>query len=178
MAGAGGRIVGIAVRDHLLGGRSGRPGLCAAIATAGTVSIHQLRRSISCLVQHKREMHALPRFDANRQLRHSAARHNSYMLSFGCFSHQCGGELDLAGRVRASGYLDGVSSFALGEDLGYEQSPGEMIRSWMHDRFHRGNILSATLEDFGVTAAWGCPAPTLSTCADDATYTVNFGRRR
>ena len=155
---------------------------CPAVdAPAHSISLHKLRRSISCLVEHKRVDHGLRRFAANRKLRDSARHHNSYMLALNCFSHQCQGEPVLATRIGATGYLDGATSYSVGEDLGYAASSGAMIRSWMHDPLHRANILSASFEDFGVSAAWDCPHdPAYAACAGDhdATYTINFGRRR
>ena len=195
--------------DHLLGGRSGRPAVVYGLAIlvilgalalgtwpgsasasgrcpnvdveSSALSLHQLRRSISCLVQHRREDHGLSRFEANRRLRSSAKRHNTYMLAIDCFSHQCSGEPDLLSRVRATGYLGSALTYRVGEDLGYSLTPGRMIRSWMHDRLHRQNILSNGFEDFGVSAARGCPHdPAYAPCSGehDATYTVNFGSRR
>jgi uncharacterized protein YkwD len=196
------------VTDHLLGGRSGRPAVVCGFAIlailgalalgtwpesasasgrcpnadveSSALSLHQLRRSISCLVQHKREDHGLHRFEPNRRLRSSAKRHNTYMLAIDCFSHQCSGEPDLLSRVRATGYIGAALSYTVGEDLGYSLTPGRMIRSWMHDTLHRRNILSGDFEDFGVSAARDCPHdPTYAPCSGvhDATYTINFGRR-
>ena len=77
----------------------------------------------------------------------------------------------------SDGYTEGRRSWRFAENLGYENTPLQMIRRWMDSRFNRRNVLNGDFRDIGVGVGWGVPVEG----RDDskfATYTVVFGWRR
>jgi uncharacterized protein YkwD len=98
------------------------------------------------------------------------------MLAQDCFRHRCPGEPGLNHRVKKSGYTKGWDAFAFAENLGYDNTPRQMVRRWLHSRFNRRNLLDPDFRDIGVGVGWGTPIASL----DDSkfeTYTIVFGWR-
>ena len=141
------------------------------------VSLGKLREAITCLINHERSQHERHRLDPNRKLERAAQRHDDTMLEQDCFKHQCIDEPNLNHRVRQTGYTKGENAWAFAEDLGYDNTPREMIKRWLNTKFDRHNLLDRDFRDVGVGVGWGVPKATL----DDskfATYTIVSGWRR
>jgi uncharacterized protein YkwD len=141
-------------------------------------SLAKLRQAIICLVNHqrsKRDRHLLER---NKRLKLAAQRHNDTMLAQDCFRHRCADEPGLNHRVRKTGYIEGRKRFGFAEDLGYDNTPRQMVRRWLHTGgFNRRSMLNPDFRDLGVGVGWGTPVADL----DDskfATYTIVFGWRK
>jgi uncharacterized protein YkwD len=151
---------------------------CAnARAHPGDVSLTQMRKAITCLVNQERKQRDRRPLKRNRRLKAAAKQHNELMLATDCFRHRCEGERGLSGRVRASGYTKGRKAWRVAEVLGYENTPRQMIGRWMNSGINRHRILKSEFRDVGVGVGWGAPVAG----QDDsrfATYTVVFGWRR
>ncbi len=160
---------------------SARPNACKRFghAAPGTVRTTRAERAVLCLVNRRRRAHGLPKLGHSDQLGKAAGRHDSYMVSHHCFSHQCSGEPSLDSRLRLVGYLvGGLRAWAYGENIAWgersDATPAEIVRSWMHSPEHRANILNRSFRDGGVGVEWGTP---LNQKARGGTYTIDFGYR-
>jgi len=80
-------------------------------------------------------------------------------------------------RIRATGYLRGASSWAVGENIGWgaydRATPAAMVRAWMNSSSHRRTLLSGKYRHLGVGVVRGAPT---SGVGHAATYTTDFGR--
>jgi uncharacterized protein YkwD len=136
-------------------------------------------KAVECLINKERVARSKDRLQHSDQLAESAQRHTVTMQNKSCFKHQCPGEPALKQRVRATGYLNGATKFALGENIGWGKgagsTPRSMVEAWMDSPPHRGAILNKQFEDFGVGVRFGTP---FNPAANGATFTVNFGFRR
>ena len=161
-----------------------QPGLVPATAScrhagarAHQVSLAKVRKAITCLVNHQRSKRDRRRLEPNARLELAADRHTRTMLAKDCLRHRCPGEPGLNKRVRRTGYTDGQEAWRFAENLGYDNTPRQMVRRWLHSNFNRRNMLNPDFRDVGVGVRWGTPNPNL----DDskfATYTLVFGWRR
>jgi uncharacterized protein YkwD len=136
-----------------------------------------MRRAIICLINDRRSKRERHRLERNARLKLAAQRHTKTMLAKDCFRHRCAHEQGLDRRVKRTGYTHDRRSWRFAENLGYENTPIQMIRRWMHSRFNRRNLLDPDFRDIGVGVGWGAPVEG----RDDskfATYTVVFGWRR
>jgi uncharacterized protein YkwD len=92
------------------------------------------------------------------------------------FSHDSRDGTSFLERIRRSGYLDGASSWAVGENIawgsGRLSTPRSIASAWMHSPGHRANILGRTFRAIGIGIANGTPSGD-----GGATYTTDFGRR-
>jgi uncharacterized protein YkwD len=161
-----------------------RPGIAPAAAAcrnevAGPhqVPLRKIRKAITCLINQRRAKRDRPRLEPNDRLKLAARHHTKTMLAEDCFRHRCGGERGLPRRVKKSGYTKGQRSWRFAENLGYENTPRQMVGRWMHSRFNRRNLLKRDFRDIGVGVGWGAPVAG----RDDskfATYTIVFGWRK
>ena len=161
-----------------------QPGIAPAVAACRHAGAHPheaglsaLRRAITCLVNHRRARRDRRPLERNKRLRLAAQRHNHTMLAQDCFRHRCPDEPGLNRRVKKTGYTRGRDAFGFAENLGYDNTPRQMVRRWLRSRFNRRNLLDPDFRDIGVGVGWGTPIATL----DDSkfeTYTVVFGWRR
>jgi uncharacterized protein YkwD len=145
-------------------------------AGPGEASLAELRRSLTCLINDKRHDRDRQRLDRNRKLQRAAQRHTRVMVKKDCFEHRCEGEPGFTRRVRQTGYLQGAEEWAIAENLGYENTPREMLRRFLRKRFTRQNMLKPKFRDIGVGVDWGTPDPDRND-SKFATYTVVFGWR-
>ena len=161
-----------------------RPGIAPAIAACRhasaqphQVTLPKIRRAITCLINNKRSRRDRHLLEPNERLELAAKRHTTTMLAKDCFRHRCKGEPGLSRRVKRTGYTKGQRSWRFAEDLGYENTPRQMIRRWMHSSFNRRNLLNGDFRDIGVGVGWGAPVAD----RDDTrftTYTIVFGWRK
>jgi uncharacterized protein YkwD len=161
-----------------------QPGIAPAVAGCRHARAHphevglpKLRRAITCLVNHRRARHDRRPLDRNRRLRLAAQRHTDTMLAQDCFRHRCAGEPGLNHRVKRTGYTRDWETFGFAENLGYENTPRQMVKRWLHSRFNRRNLLDSDFRDLGVGVGWGTPVATLDD-SEFETYTIVFGWRR
>ena len=161
-----------------------RPGIAPAdaacrhaVAKPHEVALHELRKAVTCLVNHRRSKRDRPRLEPNERLKLAAKRHTKTMLAEDCFRHRCEGERGLPRRVKKTGYTKGQRSWRFAENLGYENTPRQMVGRWMRSRFNRKNLLKRDFRDIGVGVGWGAPVAGRDD-SEFATYTVVFGWRK
>jgi uncharacterized protein YkwD len=163
---------------------SARPGIAPATAACHhtrahphDVPLYKVRKAITCLINRKRAKRDRHLLDPSRRLRLAARNHTKTMLAQDCFRYRCNGEKSLSRRVKRSGYTRGRRSWGFAENLGYENTPRQMVARWMHSIYNRRNLLNRDFRDIGVGVGWGAPVAG----RDDskfATYTIVFGWRR
>ena len=98
-----------------------------ALAHPHQVPLPKIRKAITCLVNKERSKRDRPELKPNRRLQLAAQRHNDTMLAQDCFRHRCKGEPGISGRVKKTGYTKGQRAYRFAEDLGYENTPRQMI---------------------------------------------------
>jgi uncharacterized protein YkwD len=148
-----------------------------ALAHPHQVPLPKIRKAITCLIGKERSKRDRPKLKPNRRLQIAAQRHNDTMLAEDCFRHRCKGEPGISGRVKKTGYTKGKRAYRFAEDLGYENTPRQMLGRWLHSPTNRRRMLNADFRDVGVGVGWGAPVAG----RDDsrfATYTIVFGWRR
>jgi uncharacterized protein YkwD len=126
-----------------------------ASAAPGQATPEQLRQATLCLLNHAR--HGAPPLDANHDLMHAARRHDKKMLAQDCFEHHCQGEPWLQKRLRRSGYLDGADTWRYAEELGYENTPAQMVNAWLDHASQAADLLSPKYTDVGIGVKAGAP---------------------
>ena len=136
----------------------------------------QAKESIVCLINKKRASHGVGGVAGNGSLDSAAQRHTDHMVGSGCFDHVCSGESGMTSRVKQTGYLNGVQSWGLGENIaagsGSHASPASIVQAWMNSQPHRVTLLNPRFEHVGVGVDEGTP---WKPHADGATYTTDFG---
>ena len=142
-----------------------------------TQTLKQARAATLCLINRERTRRGLVVVHSQTRLRKAATRHSRNMVRHHFFDHSSPAGSTAATRVRAAGYLRGVASFQLGENIGAGESvfatPAAMVDAWMHSPGHRFNILHRSFRDIGIGIVLGTPSG-----GDGATYTTDFGVRR
>ena len=141
------------------------------------VTLPKLRKAVICLVNRERGNRGRRLVASNARLQLAAQSHTKRMLANDCFRHKCPGEPGLNRRVRRTGYTKGQKAWRFAEDLGYDNTPRQVVKSWLHSRFNRRVMLNRHFRDIGLGVGWGAPVAG----ADDsrfATYTAVFGWRR
>jgi uncharacterized protein YkwD len=160
------------------------PGLTRAVAACPhakaqprQTTLPKLRKAMICLINHERVRHHRRSLNPNGKLKLAAQDHNDLMLEDDCFKHDCPGEPGLNQRVRKAGYTKGQAAWRIAEDLGFDNTPRQMLNRLLRSRFNRRNLLNKTFRDIGVGVGWGAPRKNL----DDSkfeTFTLVFGWRR
>jgi uncharacterized protein YkwD len=141
------------------------------------VSLAKIRKATICVINKERASRGRHVLDSNARLQLAAERHTKRMLATDCLRHRCPGEPGLNRRVRRTGYTKGQKAWRFAEDLGYDNTPAQMVKAWLHSSFNRRILLNRHWRDVGVGVGWGAAAEG----ADDsrfATYTAVFGWRR
>ena len=145
----------------------------------GEITRGHARDAVVCLINNRRATRGRGRLDAKSSLRKAAGRHSRQMKRSRCFSHECPGEKDLAGRIFDTGYLPCGCSWGVGENIAWGErelgTPRETVKSWMQSSGHRRNILDGDFQHIGVGVVWGAPPDPGATAA---TYTTDFGYKR
>jgi uncharacterized protein YkwD len=139
----------------------------------------QARDAVVCLVNNRRDTRGRSRLHSRGALDKAAGRHTRRMQRRACFSHQCPGERDLAGRLSATSYLPCRCSWGIGENIAWGGdrlgTPREIVRALMDSPTHRRNILDRDFRHIGVGVVWGTPS---NPHADGGIYTTDFGYKR
>jgi uncharacterized protein YkwD len=146
--------------------------------THATASLKELKRAVVCLINDKRHDHGKHQLDRNGKLDEAAGRHTRMMLRKDCFQNKCPGEPGLGGRIRDTGYLKGATRWHYAENLGCDDTPKQMVHTWMGSPFHRKNILKSKYRDIGAGAAKGVPQGSCGNNNALTTYTVVFAWRK
>jgi uncharacterized protein YkwD len=128
-----------------------------ANSSPNQASKQEFVKSVTCLINNERTSRGLNSLKSNSDLRGMSGDHVKVMLKQDCFKHRCNGESSPKSRLFESGYLNGADSYEFGENLGYEETPNQMIDRWMASEYHRENILDNDMEDIGVAAGFGAP---------------------
>ena len=152
-------------------------GAChAANASASQASKRALVRATLCVLNVQRARHDLRPLRLNRKLSRAARRHSRAMARQRFFSHNSRNGASFVDRIRRTGYLSGVRSWRIGENIAYgaggRSTPRSIGGAWMRSAPHRANILSASFREIGIGLASGTPVG-----GGGATYTTDFGRR-
>jgi uncharacterized protein YkwD len=138
----------------------------------------QAEQSVTCLINKARRHNGARRLTWDVRLESAARGHSAAMDSSNFFSHL--GDGSPIERVRATGYLEGASSWMVGENIhwgaGRQGSPKATVARWMSSPVHRSTMLSRSFRDIGVGVAVG--SPTGGSGRNSAIYTANFGLSR
>ena len=136
--------------------------------------ISTLDRATLCLLNVERKKRGLAPLRENRDLDTASLGHSRDMVRRKYFEHG-----DFAGRIEATGYLSGASSYDIGENIawggGRYSTPKAIVKLWMHSPGHKANILDRHFKEIGIGIARG--APENGQGGDAATYTTDFGVR-
>jgi len=157
------------------------PAPAAAACDSARRPVPELSRNVAvratlCVLNARRVRHRLGPLSLNDRLSTAARRHSRAMVRERFFSHDSLDGTTFLERIRATGYLTGIRSWAVGENIAYgsgsRSSPRSIGTAWMTSPPHRANILSRSFREIGIGLAGGTPMG-----SGGATYTTDFGRR-
>jgi uncharacterized protein YkwD len=170
-------------------------GLVTALALAGPIasasackgaglgpsqlSPAQAQTTIICLMNQRRRHFHAPKLHGNGRLSQAAVEHSSSMDQLNYFSHDSSSDGDPVSRITNTGYMSGVSSWGVGENLvwgsGSLATPRQAVASWMNSPEHRTIMLSRSFREVGIGFVAG--SPTGGDESSSAIYTADFGYR-
>jgi uncharacterized protein YkwD len=134
------------------------------------------RSATLCLINVARAKHGLGRLGTTRALVRAASAHSRDMAIHDFFSHDSPEGSTPKQRIAGAGYLDGVSTWAIGETIAWGSgglaSPASIVRSWLRSPGHREILLDGRFDDVGIGIALGAPVG-----GSGATFTGDFGER-
>ncbi len=138
----------------------------------------EIARSTLCLLNEERTDRGLHELRLNPRLSAAARAHSLDMVDKHYFAHVSKSGKDVVDRLVKTGYLAGVRSWIVGENLawgsGGHSTPRQIVKMWMGSSGHRYNILTARFSEIGIGVMIGTPA---NKAPDGATYTTTFGAR-
>jgi uncharacterized protein YkwD len=121
----------------------------------------QMESSIACLINEQRTSFGLGPVRPNGDLRQAALSHSREMVSQSYFEHTSPAGLTFIDRIEQYGYMNGVRSWVVGENLvwGSQElsSPGALVTAWMNSPPHRENLLRARFNEIGIASVVGTP---------------------
>ena len=169
------RLLPFLVAALLLLGAEPAAAACSGTATAPTASnLSGVRSTTLCLLNERRAQAGLPALASDRLLEDAATRFSRRMVAEHFFSHVGPDGSTLGDRVRATGYLSGLRSWTIGENIAYGSgsyaAPARIVQMWMESPGHRANILSGRYRAIGIGVVTGTPRSSTG-----ATYTTDFG---
>jgi uncharacterized protein YkwD len=146
----------------LVAGSSASAADCGPVDTQVTgLSQGQMESSIGCLINEERASYGLQPVTPDADLRQAALSHSDEMISQGYFEHTSPAGLTFIDRIEATGYMQGVRSWEVGENLvwgtGPLSTPQALVTSWMNSPPHRENLLRPTFREIGIAAVAGTP---------------------
>jgi len=145
-----------------------------ATAAPSASALPGVKGATLCLLNERRAQAGLPALTSDRLLEEAATRFSARMVAQRFFSHDAPDGTDLGDRLRASGYLNGLSGWSIGENIAYGTgsyaTASSIVRMWMESPGHRANILSGRFRAIGIGIATGTPRS-----SSGATYTTDFG---
>jgi uncharacterized protein YkwD len=139
-------------------------------------TIDDARSATLCLINEARAKRGLGRLGTTAALARAASAHSRDMAIHDFFSHDSPGGSTPRARIAAAGYLEGASSWAIGETIAWGSgglaSPSSIVRSWLRSPGHRAILLDGRYDDVGIGIALGAPVG-----GSGATFTGDFGQR-
>ena len=131
-----------------------------------------------CLINVRRKHAGVRKLHRDGRLESAAQTHSDSMDSDNFFAHDSPSGNSPVGRVRASGYLAGASSWGIGENIRWglegQASPRVAVKRWMRSAPHRRAMLTRNYRDVGIGVRIGSP---YGDAGDGAIYTADFGYR-
>jgi uncharacterized protein YkwD len=154
---------------------------CANATTKpGEASERVLAKATVCLVNRERSRRGMRALRVNRRLSQAALAHTRDMVEQRYFQHVSKSGTDVVDRLLSTGYLGGVRSWVVGENLAWGtdrlSTPRQTVAAWMNSPGHRANILKRRFREIGIGVVFHAPSGTRNPVA--ATYTTTFGYRR
>jgi uncharacterized protein YkwD len=151
-----------------------------------SLSQAQMESSVTCLINDERTSHGLQAVTPNTDLRQAAVSHSNEMINQGYFEHTSPSGLSFMDRIEQFGYMNGVRSWTVGENLvwgtGPLSTPQALVTAWMNSPPHRENLLRPTFRDLGVAAVAGTPTtqsdPTGVTVSSEYGYRTFSGKKK
>jgi uncharacterized protein YkwD len=141
----------------------------------------QARAAATCLVNQERAKQGLGALTPNPVLEAAGEAHAQDMVDRDFFAHDNPSGASSLDRIRTAGYLTGVSSFVVGENLafaaGANANPRALVDSWMASPAHRANILNASFREAGMGFVAAVPRTAGAGLAGGATLAQEFGLR-
>jgi uncharacterized protein YkwD len=140
-----------------------------------------LGESVRCLLNERRLSAGLKPLGRQPKLLRAAGSHGKDMIRHHFVSHLGSNGSSPLSRVRRTGFLQGASFFAVGEDMAWGESsavvPINVVTAWMDSSIHRRNILDKRFTRVGIGVLRG--DPTIKGDRGDAlTYVAVFGVAR
>ncbi len=139
-------------------------------------TVARARAATLCLINEARAKHGLGQLGAAGSLVRAAGAHSREMAARDFFSHDSPGGATPKDRIAGAGYLDGASSWAIGETIAWGSgglaAPSSIVRSWLRSPGHRAILLDGRYDDAGIGIALGAPGG-----GSGATFTGDFGKR-
>ena len=148
----------------------------SASSTPAQAAKRTMVRATLCTLNAQRERYGLAPLKLNKRLSKAARRHARDMVRREYFAHDSLAGGTFVDRIRRTGYLTGVRSWTVGENLAWgtnsRSAPREITTMWMNSPGHRANILSASFREVGIGLAIGAPGVGSGSAA---TYATEFG---
>jgi len=149
--------------------------LTSTIPSADTVTA--ARAVVLCLVNAARVAAGAGAVSENPSLDRAAQGYASDMAAREFFGHVSPEGTQLADRIRTAGYLNHVSNFGLGEDLGWgsraDATPAALIAAQLADPPHRTVLVDRSVREVGIGVSLG--APVAGAPEPAATIALDFG---
>jgi uncharacterized protein YkwD len=135
---------------------------CGPVDTQVTgLSQAQMESSIGCLINNERTSRGLQPVSPNGDLRQAAVSHSNEMIAESYFEHTSPAGLTFVDRIQNTGYMQGVRTWTVGENLvwgtGPLSTPDSLVTSWMNSPPHRENLLRPSFNEIGIAAVVGTP---------------------
>lgn len=149
-----------------------------ATVVVSPATVARANAATLCLVNRQRAARGIRPLRRDADLSAAATRYARQMVRQRFFDHVSPSGSTVLGRLKEAGYLDGVRSYAIGENIawgtGRYGTPQSIVASWMRSPGHRENILSREFREIGLGVATGNPGGGRG----GATYVHDFGTRR
>jgi uncharacterized protein YkwD len=131
-----------------------------------------------CVLNKVRRRNGRRSLKQNSQLYSSAQAHATDMVQKQYFSHTSASGRSSTARIKSTGYLSGVSTWQVGENIawgsGAFSTPRAIVQSWMNSAGHRRNIMERSYREAGLAIVVGAPE---QVGLSAGTYAHNFGQR-
>ena len=139
-------------------------------------SVATIAEATLCMLNGERADRGMGALKLHNDLQRAALSHAGDMVERSFFSHTGRGGSQVADRIRAAGYMQGVLQWTVGENLAWGTAelgtPRAIVSAWMGSAGHRANILRAGYREIGLGVVAGNPG---SDSGAGATYATEFG---
>lgn len=145
------------------------------------LTMDQMENSIACLINDERTSRGLRAVQPNGDLADAALSHSKEMVDESYFEHTSPAGLSFMDRIQRTGYMRGVRSWMVGENLvwGTENlsTPDSLVTAWMNSPPHRENLLRARFREIGIAAVVGTPEQGGNADPTGVTVSSEYGYR-